>query len=112
MILVTAACLISSLLGGASAFPSVPSSSYDYYPLTNSTSNTTAVVCNATFNTITANEWVSGSDPGWNLGNTLDATPSEGDWNNPVVSFSTFDDVKKAGFKSIRLPGKFGVYGF
>jgi endoglucanase len=43
---------------------------------------------------------------GWNLGNTLDATPNEGSWNNPPVKPETFDDVKKAGFKSIRLPGK------
>ncbi|KAI4720858.1 endoglucanase B [Aureobasidium sp. EXF-10727] len=43
-------------------------------------------------------------NPGWNLGNTLDATPDEGSWNNPPVVSSTFDDVKKAGFKGIRLP--------
>jgi aryl-phospho-beta-D-glucosidase BglC (GH1 family) len=43
---------------------------------------------------------------GWNLGNTLDAVPDEGRWNNPPVRPETFDDVKKAGFKSVRLPGE------
>ncbi|KAF4628131.1 hypothetical protein G7Y89_g10021 [Cudoniella acicularis] len=43
-------------------------------------------------------------NPGWNLGNTLDVIPTEGSWNNPPVDFSTFDVVKAACFKSIRLP--------
>ncbi|KAF2791124.1 glycoside hydrolase family 5 protein [Melanomma pulvis-pyrius CBS 109.77] len=42
--------------------------------------------------------------PGWNLGNTLDAVQNEGDWNNPPVVATTFDDIKVAGFKGIRLP--------
>lgn len=44
--------------------------------------------------------------PGWNLGNTLDAIPNEGSWNNPPVVEKTFDDVKAAGFKSVRIPGE------
>jgi endoglucanase len=43
-------------------------------------------------------------NPGWNLGNTLDAIETEGSWNNPPVDPSTFDDVKAAGFKGVRLP--------
>lgn len=42
--------------------------------------------------------------PGWNLGNTLDAVQNEGDWNNPPVVPATFDDMKTAGYKGIRLP--------
>lgn len=42
--------------------------------------------------------------PGWNLGNTLDAVETEGSWNNPPVVATTFDDVKAAGFKGVRLP--------
>ncbi|KAF2007244.1 glycoside hydrolase family 5 protein [Amniculicola lignicola CBS 123094] len=42
--------------------------------------------------------------PGWNLGNTLDAVETEGSWNNPPVVASTFDDIKAAGFKGVRLP--------
>ncbi|KAF2192468.1 glycoside hydrolase family 5 protein [Zopfia rhizophila CBS 207.26] len=43
-------------------------------------------------------------NPGWNVGNTLDAVQNEGDWNNPPVVGETFDDIKTAGFKGIRLP--------
>ncbi|KAI5251065.1 endoglucanase B [Aureobasidium subglaciale] len=63
-----------------------------------------AVLCNGTFSRISAQTWVDGMNPGWNLGNTLDGIPNEGDWGNPPVVSSTFDDVKKAGFKGIRLP--------
>jgi hypothetical protein len=71
---------------------------------TNSTGS--GVVCNGTFSRVSAQTWVDGMNPGWNLGNTLDGIPDEGDWGNPRVVPSTFDDVKKAGFKGIRLPGK------
>ncbi|KAI0475707.1 glycoside hydrolase family 5 protein [Xylariaceae sp. FL0804] len=43
-------------------------------------------------------------NPGWNLGNTLDATPTEGSWNNPPVEAGTFKQVAAAGFKSVRIP--------
>ncbi|MCR8630579.1 cellulase family glycosylhydrolase [Paenibacillus radicis (ex Xue et al. 2023)] len=48
--------------------------------------------------------------PGWNLGNTLDATGGEGSWNNPPVEESTFDDVVKIGFKSVRIPITWDAY--
>ena len=38
------------------------------------------------------------------LGNTLDAVPDEGSWNNPKVLEHTFDDIKAAKFKSVRIP--------
>ncbi|KAH0282846.1 glycoside hydrolase [Aureobasidium namibiae CBS 147.97] len=62
------------------------------------------VVCNGTSSRVSAQSWVDGINPGWNLGNTLDGIPDEGDWGNPRVVPSTFDDVKKAGFKGVRLP--------
>ena len=71
---------------------------------TNSTGS--GVVCNGTFSRVSAQSWVDGMNPGWNLGNTLDGIPDEGDWGNPRVVPSTFDDVKKAGFKGVRLPGE------
>lgn len=40
---------------------------------------------------------------GWNLGNTLDAIPTEGSWSPPVTA-STFDHIKAAGFQSVRIP--------
>ncbi|KAH0089271.1 endoglucanase B, partial [Aureobasidium melanogenum] len=69
---------------------------------TNSTGS--GVICNGTFSRISAQTWVDGMSPGWNLGNTLDGIPDEGDWGNPPVVPTTFDDVKKAGFKGVRLP--------
>ena len=53
---------------------------------------------------------------GWNLGNQLEAskdgTPIETAYGNPVVSESLIKAVKKAGFRSIRIPvsylGKIG----
>ncbi|KAH0352254.1 endoglucanase B, partial [Aureobasidium melanogenum] len=67
-------------------------------------STRSGVTCNGTFSRISAQTWVNGMNPGWNLGNTLDGIPDEGDWGNPPVVPTTFDDVKKAGFKGVRLP--------
>ncbi|KAG8917947.1 hypothetical protein FRC01_002118, partial [Tulasnella sp. 417] len=36
--------------------------------------------------------------PGWNLGNTLDAIPSEGDWGN-TASADVFTKIKAHGYK-------------
>ncbi|KAJ8124264.1 hypothetical protein O1611_g9377 [Lasiodiplodia mahajangana] len=63
-----------------------------------------AVECTGTFEPISASEYVAAVNPGWNLGNTLDATPNEGSWNNPPVQAVTFEDIKSAGFKSVRIP--------
>lgn len=45
---------------------------------------------------------------GWNLGNQMDAhangKSSETCWGNPVVDQNLFDAVRKAGFKSVRIP--------
>lgn len=49
-------------------------------------------------------EVVKNMSPGWNLGNTLDATPTEGYWGIPPVEEYIFDDIKKAGFKAVRIP--------
>ncbi|KAI0533022.1 putative cellulase [Xylaria digitata] len=63
-----------------------------------------AVECTGTFDAISASDYVAAINPGWNLGNTLDATPDEGSWNNPPVQAETFTDIKAAGFKSVRIP--------
>lgn len=75
-------------------------------PLAAAQTSVAAETCNGTFNAITAQQFVDALNPGWNLGNTLDAVEDEGDWNNAPVTEDTFDDVKAAGFKSIRLPSK------
>ncbi|GAB1314615.1 hypothetical protein MFIFM68171_04825 [Madurella fahalii] len=58
----------------------------------------------AAFKPLSAQEWVKAANPGWNIGNTLDALPDEGSWNNPRFQESTLDYVKAAGFKSVRIP--------
>lgn len=61
--------------------------------------------CPTKFIRPSAYEWVRNAQPGWNLGNTLEAIPTEGSWNNPPVVPSTFDYVKEAGIKAVRIPG-------
>ncbi|KAK0635967.1 glycoside hydrolase superfamily [Bombardia bombarda] len=56
------------------------------------------------FKPLSAREWVKASTPGWNAGNTLDAVPNEGSWNNPPLQGSTLDTIKASGFKSVRIP--------
>lgn len=45
---------------------------------------------------------------GWNLGNQLDAhangVSDETCWGNPTVDQTIFDSVRRAGFKSVRIP--------
>ncbi|KAK7515566.1 endoglucanase D precursor [Phyllosticta citriasiana] len=77
------------------------------YPYSNSTtSGHSSSSCNGTasFRDISAADFVDALNPGWNLGNSLDATPDEGDWGNAPVVAETFDHIKQAGFKSVRLP--------
>lgn len=53
---------------------------------------------------MTASSVYASLNPGWNLGNTLDAIPDEGSWNNAPVVASTFAEVQARGFKSVRIP--------
>ncbi len=64
-------------------------------------------------NTKTAQEAVQEMKIGWNLGNTLDScdyqkkhsvTYYETHWGNPVTTKSMIDEIKKAGFNSVRVP--------
>lgn len=49
-------------------------------------------------------------NPAWNLGNTLDAIPHEGGWNNPPVEDHVFDYVVERGFKGVRIPGMLSIW--
>lgn len=60
--------------------------------------------CPGQFTKISAETWLQRANPGWNLGNTLDALPTEGSWNNPPVQPSTFNQIQAAGFKGMRIP--------
>jgi endoglucanase len=42
--------------------------------------------------------------PGWNLGNSLEATGGETAWGNPPANQTLFNAVKAAGFKTVRIP--------
>jgi len=42
--------------------------------------------------------------PGINLGNTMEAIPTETSWNGTLTTQATMDGYKAAGFKSVRIP--------
>lgn len=66
----------------------------------------TSGACTGTFTPISASSYVASLGVGWNLGNSLDATPNEDSWNNPLVTDKVFDYVVSEGFKTVRIPGK------
>ncbi|PYC79730.1 cellulase [Streptomyces tateyamensis] len=47
---------------------------------------------------------VAAMQPGWNLGNTLDAIPDETSWGNPLTTKALFDHIRSQGFRSVRIP--------
>ncbi|AVT37822.1 cellulase family glycosylhydrolase [Plantactinospora sp. BB1] len=47
---------------------------------------------------------VAAMQPGWNLGNTLDAIPDETAWGNPLTTRALLRHVRSQGYRSIRLP--------
>ncbi|MER5794043.1 cellulase family glycosylhydrolase [Streptomyces sp. NPDC001980] len=47
---------------------------------------------------------VAAMQPGWNLGNSLDAIPDETSWGQPRTTKALLDSVRAQGFKSIRIP--------
>ena len=53
---------------------------------------------------LSAKELISEMSSGWNLGNTMDAIGGETAWGNPVTTKEMIDEVKKAGFDTIRIP--------
>jgi endoglucanase len=42
--------------------------------------------------------------PAWNVGNSLDASPNETNWGNPLVNQQLLNAVRAAGFKTVRIP--------
>ena len=47
---------------------------------------------------------VAAMQPGWNVGNTLDAIPDETAWGNPLITQAMLHEVKAQGYNSIRIP--------
>lgn len=52
----------------------------------------------------TAFEITQDMGAGWNLGNSLDAHGGETNWGNPATSKAMIDQIRKAGFKTLRVP--------
>lgn len=52
----------------------------------------------------TPTEIVAAMQPGWNLGNTLDAFPDETSWGNPLTTKALFQKIRSEGFRSVRIP--------
>lgn len=51
-----------------------------------------------------ATRFVAAMQPGYNIGNTLDAIPTETSWGNPLINQQYLQKIKSLGYKSIRLP--------
>jgi endoglucanase len=52
----------------------------------------------------TALQFADRMAPGINLGNTLEALPTETSWGAPLTTQATMDGFKAAGFNSVRIP--------
>lgn len=48
--------------------------------------------------------------PGWNLGNTMEATGGETAWQSTVTTKAIIDYVKAQGFKSVRIPTAWRIH--
>lgn len=48
--------------------------------------------------------------PGWNLGNTLEATEGETGWQDTRTTQQIIDFVKAQGFRSVRIPCAWNVH--
>ncbi|GAA3234592.1 cellulase family glycosylhydrolase [Dactylosporangium siamense] len=54
---------------------------------------------------------VAAMQPGWNLGNSLDATGAdETSWGNPRVTAALLDNIRAQGFNSVRIPVTWGQH--
>jgi endoglucanase len=59
---------------------------------------------------ITSLQLAKEMSPGLNLGNTLEALPSETAWGNPPTSQAVMSAFKAAGFKTVRIPVAWNQY--
>lgn len=72
-------------------------------PTLESTTSSQSVI-KQKFGAISPQEAVKSMSPGWSLGDTLDAEPTEGAWGNSPVKEHIFDDIRRAGFNTVRIP--------
>jgi endoglucanase len=73
-------------------------------------SDNTATASPAGMRALTSVQLSKEMAPGINLGNTLEAIPSETSWGNPMTTQATLDGYKAAGFKSVRIPVAWSQY--
>ena len=70
--------------------------------------NVTAYTQDNSFDNLNQTQITEAMGSGWNLGNQLEASnngvPSETAWGNPQITQQTFQMVKNAGFKTVRIP--------
>lgn len=66
-----------------------------------------ATTCNTTFREVSASTFAAALNPGYNIGNTMDAIPNETSWGQPLIVPSTIANIKAQGFRGIRLPGTY-----
>jgi endoglucanase len=97
--LLLAACVASCGGGGGGAASSPTSAPTD-----------TGGNASIAMRNITSLELSKEISPGWNLGNSLEALPSETSWGNPATTQALMDAVKAAGFKSVRIPASWKVH--
>ncbi len=65
---------------------------------------TEATAGKADLGPLSAQETVAAMQPGWNVGNTLDAIPDETSWGNPPITRELLSNIHDQGFNSLRLP--------
>lgn len=68
------------------------------------TNSTSSLVATSPPESIATKDITRLMTPGINLGNTLEAIPEATSWGNPVPNEAYFQAVRRAGFKSIRIP--------
>ena len=61
-------------------------------------------------NPLTAENYLQKLSPGINLGNTLEAIPTQTSWGNPKPTQAWFHAVRAAGFRSVRIPAAWTQY--
>ncbi|WP_251152622.1 cellulase family glycosylhydrolase [Cellulosimicrobium sp. Marseille-Q4280] len=61
--------------------------------------------------TPSASQVVAAMQPGWNLGNSLDAVGGdETAWGNPAITRALLDEIEDQGFESVRIPVTWGQH--
>lgn len=75
---------------------------YKRLPITQSAAPYYSLPTESTFRT--AKEIAVDMYPGWNLGNTMEATDGKTSWQSTMTLQAIIDLVKASGFKSVRIP--------